>query len=151
MSNLQCRLCAEFKPLQDLLSIKNKDTVKLDLERKINECYNLTFEDLLLPKHVCFHCSDQVCQSFTFREKVLKAQENLQPCVNEELIFYSNETEQIKSEYSENEGYVTQHFLELEANEDAGFKSEEKSSDEDSDFQKPLSNLKVRVSRNIYL
>lgn len=139
MSNYQCRLCAEFKPLEDLLNISKCNTE--NLEEKIKECFNLTFEDLLLPQHVCLKCSEQVSQSFTFREKVLKAQKNLQPCVLEE---------KIKSEYPENEPNTTVgvHFLEFE-HEDAGFKSEDKSiSDEDSDFQEPLSTLKVKVSHS---
>lgn len=80
-----CRLCAETKPLIDLLNINDECCAKQNLENKITQFFQITITSTdKLPKTICFKCCEKVNVTSEFYRKVQQAQETLRSVLTDE-------------------------------------------------------------------
>lgn len=128
---LQCRLCGNFKNTSELLHVENSKSIELNLEYKISQCLPIEFSNAYLPKHVCLHCCEKVSSTYDFRQDVIKAQQVLKPIITD--------TQSIKSE-------ISNVSIRNDPGENCS-EDEKPDGDDDSDFGKPLSVIKVSFEK----
>lgn len=148
---VQCRLCAQYKQYYEVINVKKKEGQERNLEHKIEQCFSLSFLEITLPKHVCLQCCDKVSSSFEFYEQVIQAQDYLKPSLVD-LFDDENNQNDIKPEddfinnRSDDDFNFMDSFPQDDYNEHSFTKQQvlqQSSGDEDSDFGKPLSAIKV--------
>ncbi|XP_044729259.1 zinc finger protein 124-like [Chrysoperla carnea] len=153
----KCRLCANVKPLIDLIDIKTPTDLNPSLEYKIYYCFQIqVVEDDKLPSTVCSKCYQKVDITYEFTEQVHKAQDLLHRSLGTQILTPDgdNMIDNLKLEYyddndnNENENEPTFNIPEVDDCDFIDVKNESQNNDDSLEETSKVTKRKTRSQVN---